>query len=47
MIKGKLKNKEIGTERDLDILEKQVDLKWFFLDWDQIYHPNMEIDLQI
>jgi len=26
MIKGKLKNREIGTERDLDILEKQVDL---------------------
>jgi hypothetical protein len=27
MIKGKLKNREIGTERDLDFLEKQVDLK--------------------
>jgi len=27
MIKEKLKNREIGTERDLDILEKLVDLK--------------------
>jgi len=27
MIKEKLKNREIGTERGLDILEKLVDLK--------------------